>query len=60
LFLKEGAAEIDALGGGEFELLVEIVNPIPAGTLEFRNYEERMTEEEFSPRAGQRLGKLAL
>jgi hypothetical protein len=32
LFLKEGAAEITALGEGEFELLVEIVNPIPAVT----------------------------
>jgi hypothetical protein len=36
LFLKEGAAEIAAWGGGEFELLIEIVNPIPAGTLEFQ------------------------
>jgi hypothetical protein len=36
LFLKKGAAGIAALGGGEFELLVEIVNPIPAGTLEFQ------------------------
>jgi hypothetical protein len=35
LFLKEGAAEIAAGGGGEFELLVEIVNPVPVGTLEF-------------------------
>jgi hypothetical protein len=36
LFLKEWAAEIAALGGGEFELLVEIVNPILAGALEFQ------------------------
>jgi hypothetical protein len=36
LFLKEEAAEIAACGGGEFELLVEIVNPVPAGTLEFQ------------------------
>jgi hypothetical protein len=35
LFLKEGAAERAAWGGGEFELLVEIVNPVSAGTLEF-------------------------
>jgi hypothetical protein len=35
LFLKEGAAEI-AAGGGEFELLVEMVNPIPAEALEFQ------------------------
>jgi hypothetical protein len=31
LFLKEEAA----WWGGELELLVEIVNPIPAGALEF-------------------------
>jgi hypothetical protein len=36
LFLKEGAAEIAGWGGGEFELLVKIVNPIPAETLEFQ------------------------
>jgi hypothetical protein len=37
LFLKEGAAEIAAWGEwGEFELLVEIVNPVPAGALEFQ------------------------
>jgi hypothetical protein len=36
LFLKEGTAEIAAWGGGEFELLVEIVNPIPTGVLEFQ------------------------
>jgi hypothetical protein len=36
LFLKEEAAEIAAWGGGEFELLVEIVNPIPAEALEFQ------------------------
>jgi hypothetical protein len=34
-FLKEGAAEIAAWRGGEFELLIETTNPIPAGTLEF-------------------------
>jgi hypothetical protein len=34
LFLKEGAAEIAAWGGREVELLIEIVNPVPAGTLE--------------------------
>jgi hypothetical protein len=60
LFLKEGAIEIVAWGGGESELLVEIVNPIPAEALEFQNYEETMTEEQVSPRAGQRLGKVAL
>jgi hypothetical protein len=37
-----------------------IVNLAPAGTMEFRYYEERVTEEEVSPRAGQRLGKLVL
>jgi hypothetical protein len=36
LLLKEGATEIAACGGGEFELLVEIVNPIPAEALEFQ------------------------
>jgi hypothetical protein len=36
LFLKEGKAEIAAWGGGEFELLVEIVNSIPAELLEFQ------------------------
>jgi hypothetical protein len=36
LFLKEGAAEIAAWRGREFELLVEIVNPIPAEALEFQ------------------------
>jgi hypothetical protein len=46
LFLKEGAADIAAWGGGEFELLVETVNPIPAKALEFQDYEERVTEEE--------------
>jgi hypothetical protein len=36
LFLKEGAAEIaSCLGRGELELLIEIANPVPAGTLEF-------------------------
>jgi hypothetical protein len=36
-FLKEGEAEIAAWGGGgELELLVEIVNPVPAGILEFQ------------------------
>jgi hypothetical protein len=33
LFLKERAAEIAACGGEEFELLVEIVNPV---SLEFQ------------------------
>jgi hypothetical protein len=61
LFDPEGGGSRDScLGGGEFELLVEIVNPIPAESLEFGNYEERMTEEEVSQRAGQRPGKLAL
>jgi hypothetical protein len=36
LFLKEGAAEIAVWQGGEFELLVEIVNPVPAGAQEFQ------------------------
>jgi hypothetical protein len=36
LFLKEGAAEIVAWGGGEFELLIEVVNPVPAEALEFQ------------------------
>jgi hypothetical protein len=36
LFLKEGAAEIAAWGGGEFELLIEIVNPVSSGALEFQ------------------------
>jgi hypothetical protein len=35
LFLKEGA-EDSCLAGEEFELLVEIENPIPAGALEFQ------------------------
>jgi hypothetical protein len=35
LFLKEGAAEIAAWRGGEFEFLVEMVNTVPTGTLEF-------------------------
>jgi hypothetical protein len=48
------------LGGGEFELLIEIVSSVLAGTQSFRYYEERVTEEEVSPGAGQRLGKLAL
>jgi hypothetical protein len=37
LFLKEGAAKIVAWGGGEFELLIEIVNPIPVEALEFQD-----------------------
>jgi hypothetical protein len=37
LLLKEGAAEIAVWGGGEFELLIEIVNPIPAEALEFQD-----------------------
>jgi hypothetical protein len=36
MFLKEGAAEIASWGGGEFEFLVEIVNPIPTESLEFQ------------------------
>jgi hypothetical protein len=36
LLLKDGAAEIAAWGRGEFELLVEIVNPIPAEAMEFQ------------------------
>jgi hypothetical protein len=36
LFLKKGAAEIVAWMGVEFEPLVEIVDPIPAGELEFQ------------------------
>jgi hypothetical protein len=59
LFLKEGAAEI-AAWGGEFEFLVVIVNLVQQGHWSFRYYEERVTEEEVSPRAGQRRGKLAL
>jgi hypothetical protein len=35
-FLKEGAVEIAVWGGREFELLVEIVNSIPAEALEFQ------------------------
>jgi hypothetical protein len=46
--------------GGECELLIEIVNPVPSVTLEFQVYEERVTEEQVSPRAGQRPGKLVL
>jgi hypothetical protein len=34
LFLKKRAAEIVTCGGGEFDPLVEIVNPIPEGALE--------------------------
>jgi hypothetical protein len=47
-------------GGGEFELLNEIVIPSQQGHWSIRNYEERVTEEEVSPRAGQRLGKIVL
>jgi hypothetical protein len=56
--LEGGGSRGRCLGGGEFELLVEVVNPIP--TRSFRYYEERVTEEEVSPRAGQRPDKLAL
>jgi hypothetical protein len=36
LFISEGEGSRNScLGGGEFEFFVEIVNPIPAGTLEF-------------------------
>jgi hypothetical protein len=31
---REGSRD-SCLGGGEFEPLIEIVNPVPAGTLEF-------------------------
>jgi hypothetical protein len=57
LILKEGTAEIVTKG---FEPLVEIVNPYQQRHWSFRNYEERVTEEEVSPTAGQRLGKIAL
>jgi hypothetical protein len=40
LFVPEGGAADSCLGGGEFELSVEIVNRVPAGTLEFRYCEE--------------------
>jgi hypothetical protein len=33
---EEGGSRDSHLGGVEFELLVEIVNPVPAGTLEFQ------------------------
>jgi hypothetical protein len=37
LFVPEGGDSRNSfLGGGEFELLVEIVNPIPAESLEFQ------------------------
>jgi hypothetical protein len=36
LFVPEGGGSRDScLGGGEFKLLIEIVNPVPAGMLEF-------------------------
>jgi hypothetical protein len=36
LFFPEGGSSRDScLGGGEFELLVEIVNLVPGGTLKF-------------------------
>jgi hypothetical protein len=36
-FVSEGeGSRFSCLGGGEFELLIEIVNLIPAGTLEFQ------------------------
>jgi hypothetical protein len=31
---KKGAAKIVPRGGVDFEFLLEIINPIPAGTLE--------------------------
>jgi hypothetical protein len=35
-FVPEGGGSRDScLGGGEFELLIETVNPVPAGTLVF-------------------------
>jgi hypothetical protein len=33
---EEGGSRDSHLGGGEFEPSVEIVNPIPAGALEFQ------------------------
>jgi hypothetical protein len=39
------------LGGGELELLIEIVTPSQQGHWSFRYYEERVTEEEVFPRA---------
>jgi hypothetical protein len=37
LFVPEGGGSRDScLGGGDFELLIEIVNLVPAGTLEFQ------------------------
>jgi hypothetical protein len=37
LFVPEGGGSRDScLRGGEFELLVETVNPVPAGILEFQ------------------------
>jgi hypothetical protein len=36
LFLKEGGSRNCCLEGGEFEILAEIVNLVPAGTLEFQ------------------------
>jgi hypothetical protein len=60
-FVPEGRGSRDScLGGGEFELLIEIVNPVLAGKLEFQVLWGKVTEEEVSPRADQRPGKLAL
>jgi hypothetical protein len=37
LFVSEGGGSRNScLGGGKFEVLVEIENPVPAGTLEFQ------------------------
>jgi hypothetical protein len=61
LFVPEGGDSRDScLGGEEFKLLVEIKIPSQKEHWSFRNYEERTTEEEDSPRADQRPGKLAL
>jgi hypothetical protein len=57
---EEGGSRESCLGEVEFEPLVEIVNPIPAGALESQDYEKRVTEVDVSPRAGQRLSKIAL
>jgi hypothetical protein len=61
LFVPEGGGSRDScLGGGELELLIEIVTPSQQGHWSFRYYEERVTEEEVSQSAGQRPGKIVL
>jgi hypothetical protein len=57
---EEGTSRDSHLGEVEFEPLVEIVNPIPAGHWSFRDYEERETEVDISARADQRMNKRAL